>query len=212
MSESEQPTRFGQSSPPDDAWLARQPPEPILEPDLPIIDPHHHLWERLQHRYLLDEFLADVRTGHNLVATVFEECHSMYRASGPEELRSVGETEFVAGVAAMSASGLYGPTRVAAGIVGFADLTLGDRVEPVLEAHLRASGGQFRGVRRSTGWDASPVKCGTVPAYRWDDTRSAYEWLEPVCCECRSVFTGAGAPSGWIVLIQTGSPAGAPLD
>ena len=81
----------------------------------------------------------------------------MYRASGPEELRSVGETEFVAGVAAMSASGLYGPTHVAAGIVGFADLTLGDRVEPVLEAHLRASGGRFRGVRHSAGWDASPV-------------------------------------------------------
>ena len=112
----------------------RQPPEPILDPDLPIIDPHHHLWDRPHHRYLLDDFLADVRTGHNVVATVFEECNSMYRADGPEELRSVGETEFVAGIAAMSASGLYGPTRVAAGIVGFADLTLGDRVEPVLEA------------------------------------------------------------------------------
>jgi hypothetical protein len=105
MSASEQPTRFGQISPPDEAWLARQPPEPILDPDLPIIDPHHHLWDRPQHRYLLDEFLADVRTGHHLIATVFEECHPMYRASGPEELRSVGKTEFVAGVAAMSASG-----------------------------------------------------------------------------------------------------------
>src|ERR671936_2597046 len=157
MSASEQPTRFGRIYPPDEAWLARQPPEPSLDPDLPIIDPHHHLWERPNHRYLLDDFLADVRTGHNLVATVFEECHSMYRASGPAELRSVGETEFVAGVAAMSASGLYGPTRVAAGIVGFAALTLGDRVEPVLEAHLRAGGGRFRGVRHSAGWDASPV-------------------------------------------------------
>src|SRR5438093_6289398 len=157
MSAPEQPTRFGRISSPDEAWLAKQPPEPILEPDLPIIDPHHHLWHRPQHRYLLDEFLADVRTGHNVIATVFEECHSMYRASGPEELRSVGETEFVAGMAAMSASGLYGPTRVAAGIVGFADLTLGDRVEPVLEAHLRAGAGRFRGVRHSAGWDASPV-------------------------------------------------------
>src|SRR6267143_648684 len=157
MSASEQPTRFGQISSPDEAWLARQPPEPILEPDLPIIDTHHHLWDRPQHRYFLDEFLADVRTGHNVVATVFEECHSMYRASGPEELRSVGETEFVAGIAAMSASGMYGPTRVAAGIVGAADLTLGDRVEPVLLAHLRAGGGRFRGVRHSAGWDESPV-------------------------------------------------------
>jgi predicted TIM-barrel fold metal-dependent hydrolase len=151
------PSQFGRIFPPDEAWLAKQPPEPILDPDLPIIDTHHHLWQRPDHRYLLDDFLADVRTGHNVVATVFEECHAMYRASGPEEMRPVGETEFVAGIAAMSASGLYGPTRVAAGIVGFADLTLGDRVEPVLEAHMRASGGRFRGVRYSAGWDASNV-------------------------------------------------------
>src|SRR5205807_10085443 len=84
-------------------------------------------------------------------------CHSMYRANGPEAFRPVGETEFVTGIAAMSASGLYGPIRVAAGIVGFADLTLGDRVEPVLEAHIRASGGRFRGVRHSAAWDARPV-------------------------------------------------------
>src|SRR5215211_5094061 len=157
MSASEQLTYFGKIYPPDEAWLAKQPHEPILDPDLPIIEPHHHLWDRPNHRYLLDDFLADVRTGHNIVATVFEECNSMYRASGPEELRSVGETEFVAGIAAMSASGLYGPTRVAAGIVGFADLTLGDRVAPVLEAHLRAGGGRFRGVHHSAAWDASPV-------------------------------------------------------
>jgi predicted TIM-barrel fold metal-dependent hydrolase len=81
----------------------------------------------------------------------------MYRAAGPVEMRPVGETEFVAGQAAMSASGMYGPTRVAAGIVGFADLTLGDRVEPVLQAHLRAGGGRFRGVRHSAAWDASDV-------------------------------------------------------
>jgi predicted TIM-barrel fold metal-dependent hydrolase len=81
----------------------------------------------------------------------------MYRADGPPEMRPVGETEFVAGQAAMSASGMYGPTRVAAGIVGFADLTLGDRVEPVLEAHLRAGGGRFRGVRHAAAWDASDI-------------------------------------------------------
>jgi predicted TIM-barrel fold metal-dependent hydrolase len=151
------PTQFGRIHAPDEAWLANQPPEPILEPDLPIIDTHHHLWDRNGHRYFLPEFLADVATGHNVVATVFLECHSMYRATGPAEMRPVGETEFVAGQAAMSASGMYGPTRVAAGIVGFADLTLGDRVEPVLEAHLRAGGGRFRGVRHSAAWDASPV-------------------------------------------------------
>jgi predicted TIM-barrel fold metal-dependent hydrolase len=151
------PTQFGRIHAPDEAWLAGNPPEPILEPELPIIDTHHHLWDRGGHRYFLPDFLADVATGHNVVATVFLECHSMYRAGGPPEMRPVGETEFVTGQAAMSASGMYGPTRVAAGIVGFADLTLGDRVEPVLEAHLRAGGGRFRGVRHSAAWDASDI-------------------------------------------------------
>ena len=157
MGESHPMAQFGRISRPNEAWLAKQPPEPILDPDLPIIDPHHHLWDRPNHRYFLDDFLADVQTGHHIVATVFEECHAMYRASGPDDMRPVGETEFVAGVAAMSNSGQYGPTRVAAGIVGFADLTLGDRVEPVLEAHIQAGGGRFRGVRYSAGWDASEI-------------------------------------------------------
>jgi L-fuconolactonase len=151
------PTQFGRISAPDEAWLAKQPPEPILEPELPIIDTHHHLWERGGHRYLLHEFLADAGTGHNLVASVFLECEAMYRATGPTEMRPVGQTEFVAGIAAMSDSGRYGSTRVAAGIVGFADLTLGDKVEPVLEANMRASGGRFRGVRHSAAWDASDI-------------------------------------------------------
>lgn len=154
---SRSPTRFGRISAPNEAWLVRQPVEPILDPDLPIIDTHHHLWDRPDHRYLLHELLADLRTGHNVVATVFVECHAMYRAHGPAEMRPVGETEFVAGIAAMSDSGLYGSTRVAAGIVGFADLTLGDRVEPVLEAQMRAGGGRFRGVRHSAAWDADEV-------------------------------------------------------
>jgi len=132
--ESARPTQFGRIYPPDEAWLAKHSPEPVLDADLPIIDTHHHLWERPDHRYLLHEFLADVNSGHNVVATVFVECNAMYRAQGPVEMRPVGQTEFVAGMAAMSDSGLYGKTRVAAGIVGFADLTLGDRVEPVLEA------------------------------------------------------------------------------
>ena len=151
------PTRFGRITAPDEGWLGKSAPEPILDPDLPIVDTHHHLWDRPDHRYLLDELLADLRTGHNVVATVFVECHAMYRADGPVEMRPVGETEFVTGIAAMSDSGLYGPTRVAAGIVGFADLTLGDRVEPVLQAQLRAGGGRFRGVRHSAAWDADDV-------------------------------------------------------
>jgi len=70
-------------------WLDRRK-EPILEPDLPIVDPHHHLWDRPGWRYLLDELLADTESGHNIVATVFEECRSMYRAHGPVEMRPVG--------------------------------------------------------------------------------------------------------------------------
>src|SRR5581483_10905999 len=98
--------------------------------------------------------LEDVNSGHNIVATVFLQCRSMHKAGGPEELRPVGETEFVNGVAAMSASGGFGATRVCAGIVGFADMRLGARVHDVLEAHIRAGGGRFRGIRHITAWDA----------------------------------------------------------
>ena len=128
--------------------------EEILEPERPICDPHHHLWDHPGRRYLLDELLADTGSGHNVVATVFVECMSMYRAAGPAETRPVGETEFVNGVAAMSASGGFGPTRVAQGIVSFADLALGERVGAVLDAHLAASP-RFRGIRHAAGWDAS---------------------------------------------------------
>jgi L-fuconolactonase len=137
-------------------WLA-QWQEPILEPDLPIVDPHHHLWDRpdWDTRYLLDDLLADLRTGHNIVATVFLQCWSMHRAGGPEAMQPVGETEFVNGIAAMSASGNYGPTKICAGIVGTADLQLGERVAEVLEAHIRAGSGRFRGIRHSVAYDAA---------------------------------------------------------
>src|SRR3954454_2252318 len=149
--------QFGRIYAPDDAWLATAPVEPILDPDLPIVDPHHHLWLRGGHRYLLDELLGDIDTGHNVVATVFLECHSMYRKAGPPELRSLGETEFVAGIAAMSESGNYGTPSVAPAFVGNVDLPPGDRAEPILLAHIRAGGGWFRGVRHSAGYDSDPV-------------------------------------------------------
>lgn len=140
----------------NDHWLALVQ-EDTLEPDLPICDPHHHLWDqrydRVEPRYLLDEILRDLNSGHRIVSTVFIQCSAMYRADGPEAMRVVGETEFVNGIAAMSASGAYGPTRIAAGIVGMADLTLGDAVAPVLEAHLQAGGGRFRGIRHGVAWD-----------------------------------------------------------
>jgi L-fuconolactonase len=135
------------------AWLDRRK-EPILEPGLPIIDPHHHLWIRPGSRYLFDDLLADTNSGHDIVATVYVQARSMYRETGPVELRPVGETEFVNGVAAMFASGILGRTRACSGIVGQADLMLGSRVEPVLTAHLRAGGDRFRGIRHITSWDA----------------------------------------------------------
>ena len=138
-----------------EAWLALTEEEAI-EPGLPILDPHHHLWDRPDNRFLLDELTADLSGGHRVVQTVFVECHSMYRKGGPPEMAAVGETEFVQGVAAQSASGQYGDTAVAAGIVSGADLTLGNAVAPVLEAHMAASGNRFRGIRFSLAWDASP--------------------------------------------------------
>ena len=158
MSQSDTTTRFGRITPPDMAWLAQAPEEPVLDPELAIVDTHHHLWDHAaRYRYLLPEFLEDVATGHNVTETVFVQCHAMYRAKGPAEMRPVGETEFVAGIAAMSASGIYGKTQVAAGIVGFADLTLGDQLDDVLDTHIRAGGGRFRGVRHSGAWDADPI-------------------------------------------------------
>lgn len=135
-----------------ETWLARTAEE-ALEPDLPLCDPHHHLWDHPGSRYLVDEFLQDIGGGHRVVSTVFVECLQFYGSDDARELRPVGETRFVDGLA-----GLYptprGPTFVAAGIVGFADLTLGATVQPVLEAHLAASD-HFRGVRYASAWDAS---------------------------------------------------------
>src|SRR5271156_5542861 len=124
-------------------WLALTQ-EATLEPELPICDPHHHFWdfrsERVPYqRYLLHELIADVGTGHNVRSTVFIEARAMYRPDGPVELRPIGEVEFVQGLAAAGATGLYGPCRAAAGIVGHADLKLGDRVEPVVQALQAAS-------------------------------------------------------------------------
>jgi predicted TIM-barrel fold metal-dependent hydrolase len=135
-------------------WLALHREAPI-DPAMPIIDPHHHLWDRGA-RYLLEDIKGDIDAGgHNVRATVFSQCDSMYRADGDPKFAPIGETEFVNGVSAMSASNTYGPARVCAGIVGFADLLLGAaEVDAVLEAHLRAAGDRFKGVRHCSVWDA----------------------------------------------------------
>lgn len=176
--------------------------EAILEPNLPIVDPHHHLWDvdlpdhlptaghrfeeviRNWPRYLLDELVADVRTGHNVIATVYVDCRSMYRADGPEAMRPIGEVEFANGVAAISASGKHGAFRACAGIVGRVDLTLGSAAAAVLEAELAASP-RFRGIRHSASFDADPAVLGPLahtPAglYRSASFRAGFAELAPL--------------------------------
>ena len=138
-----------------ESWISKETPEEVLEPDLPIIDPHHHLWDLRgrngmgfrQEVYLCEEISRDISdSGHNVVQTVFAQCGAFYRADGPQAMQCVGETEFVHGIAAMSRSGIYGQTRLCTGIFSTADLRLGDAAAEVLEAHLQASD-NFRGVR-----------------------------------------------------------------
>jgi predicted TIM-barrel fold metal-dependent hydrolase len=148
-------TRSGLYADPREDWLA-QYTEPVIDPARPIVDPHHHLWDRGGQRYLIEEIVADIGSGHNIIATVYVEARSMYRASGPEALRPVGEVEFVNGVAAMSASGGYGSTAICAGIVGHSNLSLGEAARGVLEAEIAAGQGRFRGIRHSSAFDADP--------------------------------------------------------
>ncbi len=129
--------------------------ESPLESEIPICDAHHHLWQRAGERYLLENLLGDIASGHHVVATVAVECKAMYRADGPEELKPVGETEFLDAAAKQAAADPSIGPAVAAAIIGFADLTLGDGVAPVLEAHMAASPDHFRGIRYSTTWDPS---------------------------------------------------------
>jgi L-fuconolactonase len=136
-------------------WLASRREE-VIEPGLPIIDPHHHLWDYPDARYLLPELLDDLGSGHNIISTVFMECRSMYRQGGDPDMAPVGETEFVNGIAAMSASGAYGPARICEGIVGHANLALGGKARQVLEALIAAGGGRFRGIRHISTWHADP--------------------------------------------------------
>jgi predicted TIM-barrel fold metal-dependent hydrolase len=141
-------------------WLKRRT-EDVLEPDLAIVDPHHHLWDRGGHIYFLPQLLEDTGSGHNIVATVFVECRAMYRAGGDPALQPVGEVEFVNGIAAMSASGAYGATKVALGIVGYADLGLGAAVERVLALETAIGGGRFKGVRNISAWHPDPAARGS---------------------------------------------------
>ena len=156
-------------------WLNRLS-EDILEPDLPIVDPHHHLWRARPDPYLLEDLIADTSTGHDIRATVFIQCGSAYRNDGPDDMKPVGETEFVAEMAARSETGAHGPARAAAGIVGHADCLLGDRIEAVLTAHDAAGGGRFKGIRHSATYDpgiAPTAPPGAPPGLFLDKTFQA---------------------------------------
>ena len=144
-----------------EAWLGMTIEEPI-DPELPICDPHHHLWDRPVRqdrpadRYLLDELTQDIAGGHNVVQTVFVECRSMYRKEAPQEMQPVGETEFVQGIADQGTSGRYGATRVAAGIVSHADLTLG-------VASGRSARSPHSGQHKSISRDSAFKRLGCQP-------------------------------------------------
>ena len=141
-------------------WL-RLTPETALEPALPICDPHHHVWAQRHEppaypRYLLPDLAADIRdSGHDIRSTVYIEVKAFYSAAGPEEMRPLGEVVHVDALAGEAATGKHGATKIAAAIVGHADLKLADRVAPVLEA-MQAASPRFRGIRHAAGWDASP--------------------------------------------------------
>ena len=201
------------------AWLSWHREE-ILEPNLPIIDPHHHLWNR-GGGYFLDKLLEDTNSGHNVVATVFAQCGYAYRTTGPEELRPVGETEFVAGIA-REAERRKLKTRACAGIVGAADLALGDRVAEVLRAHIDAGDGRFRGIRHITArhdeFNASllprpPARQMAEPAFRKGFERLAsldltfdawlYHTQIPELTELARAF-----PQAPVVLNHVGGPLG----
>lgn len=166
--------------------------EEILEPDLPIIDPHHHLWDlrplvphfpEPRHHfiaaiaekpyYTFNELREDLATGHNVVGTVFMECGAFYNPALGDELKVIGEVEYVNGVAAQSASGLYGPLRACAAIIGHANLLLGSRAGAVLDSLAAAGNGRFRGIRHQGAWDADPEVLGApfhAPASLYADT------------------------------------------
>lgn len=163
-------------------WLALRREAP-LEPDLPIVDAHHHLWDRPGWPYLVDAYRADIEaSGHDIVATVYVQAQSMYRTGGPAELRPVGEVEFANGVAESAADGR---PRICAAIVGHADLRLGASVEAVLEAEIRAGGGRLRGIRHLTAWDAdaslmNPLSAATAGLLADGAFREGFARLAPL--------------------------------
>lgn len=157
----------------NDAWLATTVEE-TLEPELPIIDPHHHLWPTrrygVERRYLLDDYLHDINSGHNIRASVFVTCGTTFRSEGPGPYRCLGEVEFINGQAAISASGEFGDASVADGIVGTCYLRDGAAVGGVLDALTAVGGGRFRGIREGVTWHPS----ADIPNHRTNPPAQLY--------------------------------------
>lgn len=155
MSAQSTPTEWGTSQMYREDWLSRALPEDVVRPELPIVDTHVHLWHYTpEFHYFMEEYAADIsKCGHEIEAAIYIECNSMYREAGPRHLRYVGETEFAVGQAAIAASGRYTKTRLA-GIVGNGDFRLVDKVDELLDAHVEAGNGRFRGIRQRAKWDA----------------------------------------------------------
>ena len=215
---------FANTQAPDPEWLARAESEPPLNPDIDIVDAHMHFWQRPGNRYFVEEFAADAKSsGHQIEATVYIECHSMYRARGPRHLACVGETEFAVGMAAIGASESVTDTRVAAAIVGHADVLDPKRLAEVLDAQIDAGNGRLAGVRYGAKWDSDPAVRGKASAPR------PGIYLEPEFVSGLEKVAARGltfdasvfhpqipdvaelahrVPDATIVLIHTGSPVG----
>jgi L-fuconolactonase len=195
-------------------WLALRT-EPALEPDLPIVDPHHHLWDRPHGRYLVSDLASDLASGHDVRATIFVECHEAYSDTGPEELRPVGETEFAVAQARVGG--------VAAGIIAYAELRLGDGIDAVLDAHEAAADGRLRGVRNSSVWHPDPAARGSLltpppglllePSFRAGLRRLARRGLAFDAWMYHTQLSeladlAAACPEASIVLVHLGGPIG----
>jgi predicted TIM-barrel fold metal-dependent hydrolase len=191
--------------------------EDAIEPDIPIIDPHHHLWVMGAFRYMLPEYLSDIRSGHNVQASIYMEAWTGYRKDGPEELRCIGETEF-AYEQCVKSNGL-----VAAGIVAYANLRAPDYLDRVLDAHVEASHSRLCGVRDIATWDSDrnirdprfeiPQNILDLPEFRRSVRRVGERDL---VCDLAVYFHQLGklaevardAPNTKIVLNHVGMPLG----
>lgn len=208
-------------------WLTRRV-EPVIDPNQPIIDPHHHLWDVPGSRYLVDELMDDLRSGHDVRATVHVECKSGYRVVGPEAMRPIGETEFVLDCAAQAArlvpvSPDRRPIQACAGIVGYADLEQGAAAREVLQAHVDVGAGRFRGIRVRAAWHPDPAFAGPADGppgdlLRRPKFREGFAELQALglCCDLWVFHTqlqdaadlAQAFPETAIVLNHAGGPLG----